>query len=637
VVACEQFDELVRDALRFHRYLLARELARGRDVLEVGFGDGAGACLVARSARSVTGWDPSEERVAWARQQSRGSGVDFVAGELSGRATASADLILALEPTAWRDDPAGFHADACRILRPGGLLLVGGPSDGTIDPLVALLRRSHSHVSVLAQKSLLGSILMPEPAQAVAGPPLHFERAASGDVLAGSGLDHPAWALWLASEAEVPLPAASTYVESSDAEDRERQWRLRLAEREAELGVWLQKARRDRDAALRALDAEQAGTRRRGEEFEERLEQAARETRHVAAELAVARNRVAEMEYSSSWRLTGLLRSMVSRVRAEPSPAPVAEPVEAVAEVEVEAPPAPPPDAAPALAPPASEAPIPVDRALQRRALGLDLPLPAWKVSVLLAAEKATPHQLEACIASAQAALENGGLAGEILMTGSPSREAARSLRGENGLDLTQAHNLLLEEAFASGADMAVIADPGGLFHPGALRALVAVMAAHEGLALVEASLFPEESPKVFDRETLQTAWAANRCLAVGRKAFEALGGFDGNFGEAGQDIDLSWRARARGIPVLTAPHALFLLDIGPEAFALERLKARLAGGVLLARKWGAPDFEYAASSELGLLGGVAPPQLPDPVSAAWRAIPDFGHGIAFAQTRWSK
>src|SRR5438552_4731182 len=50
-----------------HRYLLAATLVDGRDVLDVGSGEGYGAAILARSARSVTAVDadaPSIEHAA---------------------------------------------------------------------------------------------------------------------------------------------------------------------------------------------------------------------------------------------------------------------------------------------------------------------------------------------------------------------------------------------------------------------------------------------------------------------------------------------------------------------------------------------------------------------------------------------
>lgn len=73
---------------RPYRHLLARAVASGDPVLELGCGDGELACDLARAGLTVTGIDLSEERVARARERARAAGLEgrarFETGDLNG-------------------------------------------------------------------------------------------------------------------------------------------------------------------------------------------------------------------------------------------------------------------------------------------------------------------------------------------------------------------------------------------------------------------------------------------------------------------------------------------------------------------------------------------------------------------------
>ncbi len=81
--------------------------------------------------------------------------------------------------------------------------------------------------------------------------------------------------------------------------------------------------------------------------------------------------------------------------------------------------------------------------------------------------------------------------------------------------------------------------------------------AAHAGpddVAAWELRQIPYEHPKAYDPATLETPWASAAALLVRRSAFESVGGFDARFFMYGEDVDLSWRLRARGWRLLYQP-----------------------------------------------------------------------------------
>jgi len=319
--------------------------------------------------------------------------------------------------------------------------------------------------------------------------------------------------------------------------------------------------RRDRDAAqLRLLGRRltDAMAWRRSEERLDDMRQALAAAQDQLAgtrdQLAEARRRIEQMEASTSWRITAPLRAVMRRLRGDAGPPAVA--------VATDVPP--PPVAAPAALPTVSPSPR-LDRPREAPPPGLDPAEGPSRVAVLLASTGGALG-LDRCVASAQLALRRAGSAPDVALSyrGEPPLQVDKAVRlipMEDGFSLARMQNLLLADGFARGAEVCVIADPAGLFHPDSLCALLGVLASHHGRALVEALRFPHAHPKAFDPATLETAWAGGHCLAISRPFFDTLGGFDEGLCGSRRDVELSQRAKGLGWPVLTAPHALFLVD----------------------------------------------------------------------------
>ncbi len=113
-----------------HRYALAQRLADGRDVVDLGCGEGYGAHRLSLVARSVRAVDLSAEAVAAARVRYAAPQLSFLVADATrtGLADASADLVVAFEIYEHLEDPGALLAEAHRLLRPGGLLLVSTPN-----------------------------------------------------------------------------------------------------------------------------------------------------------------------------------------------------------------------------------------------------------------------------------------------------------------------------------------------------------------------------------------------------------------------------------------------------------------------------------------------------------------------------
>jgi len=583
-----------------HRYFLARDLVRGRDVLEIACGEGYGAALLAQVARSVLAMDVSPEAVQHARRSYRRPNLTFRLADARRieMPAASVDVVTSFETLEHFAEHERFYAELRRVLRPGGILMISTPErrvyspDGSIanpfhvreltqEEFLDGLRQVFPFVGLLHQRPFLGSVML--PANTGPGSPprldpaLCFERRGpdrfesnAGDP--AGGVPRALYLVAYASDRPVGLPAASLYIETSQ-----------LAEREA--------------AIQQRLDERDAAASRRVQEA------------------------IAAVHASTSWRVTAPLR-LLSKLRrprkaARPEPAP------------------PRPVAAPAPTGTLTAG----EAARQREALGLDLPRPGLAVAVGVVTYNTPAEQLRRCLASARHALDRAGGSGRLLVIDNGDASAARPdtdrLPSQGNIGFGRAHNLLMAEAFAAGADLYIAANPDGAFHPDCIDALCRVVVAHEHRALVEAMQFPAEHPKCFDPVTLETQWASGACLAVPRIAYETIGGFDDSFFLYCEDVDLSWRARAQGIAVRIAPTALFLHAVTNRATGDAVRRWMLASGVILARKWGDAEFARDAARQLADLGSPVPESAPPTVPDAWRQVAAFTHGFSFSATRW--
>jgi GT2 family glycosyltransferase len=190
--------------------------------------------------------------------------------------------------------------------------------------------------------------------------------------------------------------------------------------------------------------------------------------------------------------------------------------------------------------------------------------------------------QVETNISVQLLCLDNG------LPSSLSKKEGVCAVPSAENLGFARAVNLQMKIAFEQlGADVFLTCNPDGFFHPQTLVQLLKT--ANECLpALIEARVFPEEHPKIYDRTSLETPWASGCCLLIPKKLYEMTQGFDEQFFLYMEDVDLSWRAKLLGFSIKHCVEAFYGHGLqGRNEGAQARRKQLLISARLFAEKWG--------------------------------------------------
>ncbi len=290
-----------------HRYFFARSLCRGLDVLDVASGEGYGAALLSQVARSVVGVEIAEDTVEHARAAYGAPGLTFLHGDARRIPCPdnSFDAVVSFETLEHFYEHGEFMAEVRRVLRPGGLLVISSPERDVYSPaggapnpyhvhelthaeFGTLLRASFGHVSMYAQRPLLGSALVAEELPAEAAPLLTFEKRDAQRFEASVGLPRPIYLMAVASDQPFVPRIGSLYVETSGvealfaAQAAARQEVQSLTERLTEQGDYAQRVQEE----LNKRDAQLAGQVAEAQDWHRQLVQRNEEQALLGAEVA---------------------------------------------------------------------------------------------------------------------------------------------------------------------------------------------------------------------------------------------------------------------------------------------------------------------------------------------------------------
>lgn len=115
----------------WHRYLFARDYARGLRVLDVASGEGYGSALLAGTAATVVGVDVSPEAIGHARERyGSAANLQYVHASCTDipLPDASFDLIVSFETIEHITEHENFMREVERLLAPGGMFIISSPN-----------------------------------------------------------------------------------------------------------------------------------------------------------------------------------------------------------------------------------------------------------------------------------------------------------------------------------------------------------------------------------------------------------------------------------------------------------------------------------------------------------------------------
>lgn len=290
-----------------HRYFLARQLCRGLDVLDVASGEGYGSALLAQTARSVVGVELSDQAVAYSASAYTAANLRFMQGDARKipLEDASVDVVVSFETLEHFFEQDHFIAEARRVLRSGGLLILSSPERDVYSPLgshanpyhareltrgefEALVRPAFKHVHVLLQRPMIGSALIADD-KAGSSQTLTFEKRGANHYEVSHGLPRHPYVIAIASDAPLPEIANSLFIETSDVGDI-----LNQAAANPEVLKMAERAEAAHQSARHELASSIAQTREIEKGFQHQLEhgQKAIEAQVARAESAEALTRL---------------------------------------------------------------------------------------------------------------------------------------------------------------------------------------------------------------------------------------------------------------------------------------------------------------------------------------------------------
>jgi GT2 family glycosyltransferase len=204
--------------------------------------------------------------------------------------------------------------------------------------------------------------------------------------------------------------------------------------------------------------------------------------------------------------------------------------------------------------------------------------------------------------------------------------------RSETNLGFGQGHNA---NAARGNAPFLLVLNQDCVLEPDVLASLIETATGDDAsVAAWELRQIPYEHPKAYDPVTLDVPWVSAAAVLLRRSAFDAVGGFEPRIFMYGEDVDLSWRLRAKGFRLRYLPRCAVVhraYRVADEVKPLQVLGGVETNLCLRARFGGlGPTFKG-----LALLAGeiLAPQEFPGRraglVRAGLRFLADWPYFVA--------
>jgi ubiquinone/menaquinone biosynthesis C-methylase UbiE/glycosyltransferase involved in cell wall biosynthesis len=204
-----------------HRYLVAREYAEDKDVLDIACGEGFGSAILAESARSVVGVDIAMEAVKHAAIRYRLDNVNFRQGSCAAIPLDdnSIDLVVSFETIEHHDEHKAMMREVKRVLRPEGVLIISSPDKKEYavipnyrnpfhvrelfkEEFEDLVQAHFKNLALVSQRIVYGSGILP---QTGAFRITDYDIKNTGSACACGGLARPRYLIAVASDEALPV------------------------------------------------------------------------------------------------------------------------------------------------------------------------------------------------------------------------------------------------------------------------------------------------------------------------------------------------------------------------------------------------------------------------------------------------
>jgi ubiquinone/menaquinone biosynthesis C-methylase UbiE len=214
-----------------HRYFLAREFCRGKDVLDVASGEGYGAALLAQTAQRVIGVEVDSTSVDHASRAYQSANLCFIQGDATKLSleTRSVDVVVSFETIEHLSEHETFLSEVQRVLRPNGFLIISTPDmnvysaagtapnpfhvrELTEAEFCAELRAAFCNVALLRQRAIVGSAILPDTAEFRTSETWVYEQRDSNTFESHRHLPRAPYLLAVASNAAMPAISESLYI-----------------------------------------------------------------------------------------------------------------------------------------------------------------------------------------------------------------------------------------------------------------------------------------------------------------------------------------------------------------------------------------------------------------------------------------